>query len=256
VRVGHTTQPCKPFQQVAINVALTANSLLPQRRGKKALVLDPSLSGPLTLLDAGLSELLTEHGVAKCVLHAAGCAGGVPDSRKHARTHAHTYSRNHGTCTWYPHVHPTAALRAPRLLYLERTRLDDATYNAAEPRLSDLRPVIYVARATLENAQTIAWQVRQSIAAGSGSSGGMRSSGKAAVAGSGSTAAAAAAAAAAARPPSVASGGASTHEFSVYWVPRRSVAVERVLEEEGVYGDITQVMSNAQSAAAFSHSTC
>jgi hypothetical protein len=29
-------------------------------------VLDPALSGPLTLLDANLTELLTEHGVAKC----------------------------------------------------------------------------------------------------------------------------------------------------------------------------------------------
>jgi hypothetical protein len=37
-----------------------------QKRGKKALVLDPALSGPLTLLDAQLSALLTEHGVAKC----------------------------------------------------------------------------------------------------------------------------------------------------------------------------------------------
>ena len=36
-----------------------------QRRGKKALVLDPTISGPLSLLDAGLSELLTEHGVVK-----------------------------------------------------------------------------------------------------------------------------------------------------------------------------------------------
>jgi hypothetical protein len=37
----------------------------PQKRGKKALVLDPAISGPLTQLDAGLSELFTEHGVAK-----------------------------------------------------------------------------------------------------------------------------------------------------------------------------------------------
>lgn len=31
------------------------------------------------------------------------------------------------------------------------------------------------------------------------------------------------------------------HEFSVFWVPRRSTAVERVLEDEGVYGEVTQV---------------
>lgn len=37
----------------------------PQKRGKKVLVLDPSVSGPLTLLDPRLGELLTEHGVAR-----------------------------------------------------------------------------------------------------------------------------------------------------------------------------------------------
>jgi hypothetical protein len=36
-----------------------------QRRGKKALVLDPAVSGPLSLLDTGLADLLTEHGVVK-----------------------------------------------------------------------------------------------------------------------------------------------------------------------------------------------
>ena len=40
-------------------------SCTPQKRGKKALVLDPAVSGPLTLLDPALSSLLTEHGVAK-----------------------------------------------------------------------------------------------------------------------------------------------------------------------------------------------
>lgn len=48
----------QPILTVHCNVAL-------QKRGKKALVLEPSISGPLTLLDAGLSELLTEHGVVK-----------------------------------------------------------------------------------------------------------------------------------------------------------------------------------------------
>jgi hypothetical protein len=36
-----------------------------QRLGTKALILDPNVSGSLTLLDASLPELLTEHGVVK-----------------------------------------------------------------------------------------------------------------------------------------------------------------------------------------------
>jgi hypothetical protein len=52
-----------------------------------------------------------------------------------------------------------------RLLYLQRLRLNDASYLASEPRLSDVRPIIYIARATLENAQLIAWQVKHSRAA-------------------------------------------------------------------------------------------
>jgi hypothetical protein len=51
-----------------------------------------------------------------------------------------------------------------RLLYLERLRLEDASYMAAEPRLSDIVPVIYLARATLENAQLISWQIKNSRA--------------------------------------------------------------------------------------------
>lgn len=51
-----------------------------------------------------------------------------------------------------------------RLLYLERLRLEDASYMAVEPRLSDIRPVIYLARATLQNAQLIAWQIKNSRA--------------------------------------------------------------------------------------------
>lgn len=46
----------------------------PQRRGKKALIVDPSLSGPLSMLDMGLSEMLAEHGVAKCVTRLHGAA--------------------------------------------------------------------------------------------------------------------------------------------------------------------------------------
>jgi hypothetical protein len=45
----------------ATNAPTPAN----QKLGKKALILDPAVSGPLTLLDARLSELLSEHGVAK-----------------------------------------------------------------------------------------------------------------------------------------------------------------------------------------------
>ncbi len=36
-----------------------------QKRGKKALLIDPSLSGPLSLLDPAMPELLAEHGVVK-----------------------------------------------------------------------------------------------------------------------------------------------------------------------------------------------
>lgn len=123
--------------------------LIDSKRGKKALVLDPAVSGPLTMLDPRLSDLLTEHGVAK-------------------------------------------------LLYLERRRLDDASYNQAEPKLSGVRPVIYIARATLDNAQLIAWQIKNTPRA------------------------------------------AQAHEFSVFWVPRRSVACEKLLEDEGIAGELAQ----------------
>lgn len=36
-----------------------------QRTGKKALILDPRISGALLQLDAGLSELFSEHGISK-----------------------------------------------------------------------------------------------------------------------------------------------------------------------------------------------
>jgi hypothetical protein len=36
-----------------------------QRTGKKALILDPKISGALLQLDAGLSELFSEHGISK-----------------------------------------------------------------------------------------------------------------------------------------------------------------------------------------------
>jgi hypothetical protein len=72
-----------------------------------------------------------------------------------------------GRCGTRPDTHcttPHPTPRTHRLLYLERLRLSDASYLAAEPRLSDIRPVIYVARASLENAQLIAWQIKQSRA--------------------------------------------------------------------------------------------
>ncbi|KXZ47472.1 hypothetical protein GPECTOR_35g910 [Gonium pectorale] len=117
------------------------------RRGKKALVLDPAISGPLGLLDTSLTELLTEHGVVK-------------------------------------------------LLYLDPgKRLDDPAYNAAEPRLADVRNVLYLVRPTLANAQAVAAQVKN-------------------------------------RPKS------QPHDFSAIFVPRRTIACERVLEEEGVLGDV------------------
>eukprot|EP00879_Flechtneria_rotunda_P011579 GHRR01012094.1.p1 GENE.GHRR01012094.1~~GHRR01012094.1.p1 ORF type:complete len:596 (+),score=199.38 GHRR01012094.1:4052-5839(+) len=139
-----------PLVQLRAQAKKQLVDLIDSRRGKKALILDPAISGSLTQLDAGLSELFTEHGIIK-------------------------------------------------LLYLERVRLDDAIYNASEPHLSDVRPILYVARATLENAQLIAWQIKSSSA----------------------------------RSP-------NRHEYSVFWVPRRSVAVEHVLEDEGVYGDVIQ----------------
>ncbi|KAI8464581.1 MAG: Sec1-like protein [Monoraphidium minutum] len=138
--------PLRGFRDAARNQLV---DLIDSKRGKKALVLDPAVSGPLTLLDAGLSGLLSEHGVAK-------------------------------------------------LLYLERKRLDDASYGQAEPRLLALRPVIYIARATLDNAQLIAWQIKSTPRA------------------------------------------AQDHEFSVFWVPRRSVACEKLLEDEGVAGELAQ----------------
>ncbi|WIA30196.1 hypothetical protein OEZ86_000288 [Tetradesmus obliquus] len=156
-----------PLAQIRTNAKKQLVDIVDSKRGKKALILDPAISGSLTQLDTGLSELFTEHGIVK-------------------------------------------------LLYLERTRLDDSSYNSVEPRLADVKPVIYIARATLDNAQLIAWQVKAACSSSSSSSHG----------GSRSGAAAAAAAA--------------QHEFSVFWVPRRSIAVEKVLEDEGVYGSITQ----------------
>eukprot|EP00798_Chlamydomonas_sp_ICE-L_P015851 gene15851-21978_t len=117
------------------------------KRGKKALILDPSCSGPITLLDGSLSELLAEHGVCK-------------------------------------------------LQYLEAKPLDDPSYNSGDVQLVDVKNIVYIVRATLQNAQLVANHVR-----------GART-----------------------RP--------GAHDFSVYFVPRRTIACDKVLEDEGVYGDI------------------
>lgn len=82
-----------------------------QRRGKKALILDPAVSGPLTLLDVSLTDRFAEHGVAK-------------------------------------------------LLHLEPSKsLEDPSYGASEPKLLDLKTFVYIARASLHNAQAIAGQI-------------------------------------------------------------------------------------------------
>ncbi|KAG2453701.1 hypothetical protein HYH02_001913 [Chlamydomonas schloesseri] len=136
--------PLLPIREQARKQLL---EVIDSRRGKKALVLDPAVSGPLGLLDAGLTDLLTEHGVVK-------------------------------------------------LLYLEPgKRLDDVAYNATEPKLADIRSVVYLVRPTVANAQAVATQIKTRTKA-------------------------------------------DAHDFSVCFVPRRTIACERVLEEEGVLGDV------------------
>lgn len=48
----------RPFSHQAVADAV-------QKRGKKALILDPAVSGSLQQLDASLSELFTEHGIVE-----------------------------------------------------------------------------------------------------------------------------------------------------------------------------------------------
>mmetsp|Transcript_30543 Transcript_30543/g.58825 ORF Transcript_30543/g.58825 Transcript_30543/m.58825 type:complete len:626 (-) Transcript_30543:289-2166(-) len=112
---------------------------LDSRRGKKALVLDPKLSGPLSLI--AQTSLLKEHGVEN-------------------------------------------------LYYLEREPID-----------TDCKSIVYLVRPRVELMPLIASQVR-------GGDLDQR----------------------AARP---------NREHSVFFVPRRTIICEKVLEEEGVYGDIT-----------------
>ncbi|GAX79670.1 hypothetical protein CEUSTIGMA_g7111.t1 [Chlamydomonas eustigma] len=127
--------------------------LIDSTRGTKALILDPNMSGSLSLLDASLPELLTEHGVVK-------------------------------------------------LLHLEAKPLDDPVYNASDVKLAELRNVIYIARSTVENAQIIAAQIKTGVLYSKSKKQGVQ-------------------------------------DFSVFLVPRKTIACTRVFEEEGVMGDMT-----------------
>ncbi|GIL70610.1 hypothetical protein Vretimale_3719 [Volvox reticuliferus] len=124
--------------------------VIDSRRGKKALILDPAITGPLSLLDTALTDVLTEHGVV-------------------------------------------------RLLYLEPgKRLDDPSYNATEQRLSDVPTIMYLVRPSIANAQALATQVKS-------------------------------------RPKS------ARQTVALFFVPRRTIACERILEEEGVLGDFAEI---------------
>ncbi|MEW5312696.1 MAG: hypothetical protein WDW38_004311 [Sanguina aurantia] len=122
--------------------------IIDARRGKKVLILDKTVSGPISVLDSGLSELLLEHGVS-------------------------------------------------RLLYLDSRPLNDPTHNQTEPRVQDISNIVYILRPTVENAQVLAQHIKAC--------------------------------------PRV---GVPEHAFSVHLVPRRTIAFERVLEEEGVLADV------------------
>uniref|UniRef100_A0A7S0YFR1 Sec1-like protein n=1 Tax=Polytomella parva TaxID=51329 RepID=A0A7S0YFR1_9CHLO len=120
--------------------------IIDSRRGKKTLVLDSSITGPISLIDTGITELFAEHGVA-------------------------------------------------RIIHLEDLRLDDLKYNANEPKVVDIKNVIYIVRATVENSRLIASQIKN-----------------------------------VSRP--------NQHDFSVFFTPRRTIACDRLFEEEGIYADI------------------
>lgn len=53
------------MSRVSPPLCVTVSITHPQRSGKKALILDPRISGALLQLDAGLSELFSEHGISK-----------------------------------------------------------------------------------------------------------------------------------------------------------------------------------------------
>ena len=61
------------------------------------------------------------------------------------------YAHKQGSCLreWRILTHHSSF----RLIHLEAKPLEDPMYNALEPKLSDARNVVYIARATVENAQ-------------------------------------------------------------------------------------------------------
>ena len=65
---------------------------------------------------------------------------------------------------WVREVRLSILSYPPRLVHLEANPLDDPVYNSAEPRLLDARNVVYIARATVENTQVIAAQIKNSLA--------------------------------------------------------------------------------------------
>ncbi|KAJ9518384.1 hypothetical protein QJQ45_010290 [Haematococcus lacustris] len=100
-----------------------------------------------------------------------------------------------------------AAVCLEQLAYLEDRALDDPVYNpvAADNRLVDLRSVLFIVRASLQNAQRVAAMVRGArTRAAAGAGAGTGGAGR----------------------------GAAAQDFSVFFVPRTTVACERVLEEE------------------------
>ncbi|KAG1659726.1 hypothetical protein FOA52_012266 [Chlamydomonas sp. UWO 241] len=141
--------PLLPLREQA---RLALVDLIDTRRGTKTLILDPAVSGPLSLLDVSLPELLAEHGVTK-------------------------------------------------LVHLE-TRDDAEPWYAAGLASSDTRNVMYIVRATVENTMAVAAQIRAAVAAQAKRAGDQR------------------------------------RDYSVFFVPRRTVACDRVLEEEALLGDV------------------
>jgi len=146
--------------------------LLDSCPGRKALVLDPSISGPLSMLDASLNELLSEHGVVKMQYLEAG--GQLPVEE--------------------------AAPKAQQL--------QGVGSGGGPSEGQGLRGIMIITRATVENTQLIAAQLRNARA---------RAANYAKQSGN--------------RP-------GPPLDQAVIFIPRRTPACERVLEEEGVSGDV------------------
>eukprot|EP00197_Chlamydomonas_leiostraca_P007999 CAMPEP_0202864156 /NCGR_PEP_ID=MMETSP1391-20130828/4509_1 /ASSEMBLY_ACC=CAM_ASM_000867 /TAXON_ID=1034604 /ORGANISM="Chlamydomonas leiostraca, Strain SAG 11-49" /LENGTH=286 /DNA_ID=CAMNT_0049543869 /DNA_START=559 /DNA_END=1416 /DNA_ORIENTATION=+ len=146
--------------------------IIDSRRGRKAVIVDPSLTPALTCLDASLPDLLAEHGVA-------------------------------------------------RMLYLDDARgIRDMVSGAASGSSTDssgqaaVRSVVFLVRPSVACAQLVAEAVRGARSAGGGGAGGGR--------------------------PSPGPHGPAL-EISLFFAPRRTITCDRVLEEEGVVGDIAVV---------------